>query len=165
MVMGMAITIMPSYSGKPGHITIMLLAAALLPGMQGGGGVTVRRGGGGAGTVYNRPPAIVTSLQNFPKNTNRSCAGGGGGGQDTGAWEAGAGAERASAGANIGLNGDELCRIGPSPSQQPGQHGTPHANKMHWIWIPDRAVISNSGQASASASSLYSLFLCMEPLP
>ena len=69
MVMGMAITIMPSYSGKPGHITIMLLPAALLLGMQGGGGVTVRRGGGGAGTVYNRPPAIVTSLQNFPKNT------------------------------------------------------------------------------------------------
>ena len=47
----------------------MLLAAALLLGMRGrgGGGVTVRRGG--AGTVYNRPPAIVTSLQNFPKNT------------------------------------------------------------------------------------------------
>ena len=67
--MGMAITIMPSYSGKPGHITIMLLPAALLLGMRGGGGVTVRRGGGGAGTVYNRPPAIVTSLQNFPKNT------------------------------------------------------------------------------------------------
>ena len=104
MVMGMAITIMPSYSGKPGHITIMLLPAALLPGMQGGGGVTVRRGGGGAGTVYNRPPAIVTSLQNFPKNTNRSCAGGGrgGAGHRSVGGGAGAGAERASAGANIG---------------------------------------------------------------
>ena len=62
MVMGMAITIMPSYSGKPGHITIMLLAAALLPGMQGGGGVTVRRGG----DSIQPPPGYCHVVAKFP---------------------------------------------------------------------------------------------------
>ena len=87
MVMGMAITIMPSYSGKPGHITIMLLAAALLPGMQGGGGVTVRGGGAGAGRgQYTTAPRLLSRRCKISlKIQTEAGPEGEGGGQDTGA--------------------------------------------------------------------------------